>query len=269
VSDSSERADPWASGTAYEAYVGRWSALVAPEFLRSLAVEPGRRWLDVGCGTGILTRAILDGAGPASVVGVDPSEPFLDHARAAIPDPRARFVPGTAAATGLEGDEADVVVLCLVLNQVPDVAAALAEAVRVAVPGGVIAAYVWDYAGGMEFIRAFWDAAVALDPAAAVHDQAKRFPIAAPGPLEGAFAAAGLEAVEVRAIEIPTTFADFDDLWTPFTRGTGDAPVYLAGLDPNRREAVRERLRASVPVEADGSIHLSARAWAAIGRVPR
>jgi SAM-dependent methyltransferase len=245
--------------------VGRWSALVAPLLLARLGVAPGRRWLDVGSGTGILTRAILDGAAPKAVIGIDPSEPFVEHARAAVTDPRVTFRLGTAAETRLGDGEVDVVVFGFVLNYVPDVAAALGEARRVVAPGGVVAACVWDYADGMEFIRAFWEVAVALDPAAAAFDQ-RRFPIATPDGLRGAFVDAGLESVEVDAIEIPTTFRDFEDLWTPFTLGTGQAPAYIARLDTTQRDALRESLRSSLPMEPDGRIRLSARAWACQGR---
>ena len=256
----------WASGGAYLSYVGRWSALVAPAFLERLAVEPGRRWLDVGCGTGILTRGILDGAAPASVVGIDPADGFLADAIAATPDPRATFRAGSAAATGLADGAVDSVVSGLVLNFVPDVGAALRESVRVARAGAVVGGYVWDYAEGMAFIRAFWEVAAALDPAAEAYDQRRRFPIAAPDPLRAAFTDAGLMDVLTDAIEIPTTFADFDDLWIPFTGGTGQAPTYLATLDPARRDALREALRGNVPIDADGAIRLSARAWACWGR---
>jgi SAM-dependent methyltransferase len=258
--------DRWASATAYEAYVGRWSRVVAAEFLDWLAIPPGGRWLDVGCGTGILTGAILARADPRSVVGVDPSEPFLASARDEIGDPRATFRVGTATETGVATDGVDVVVAGLVLNFVPDVAAAIAEARRVVIPGGTVAGYVWDYAEGMQFIRAFWDAAVTLDEAAREFDQGHRFKIAAPEPLSSAFVAAGVESVEVRPIEIPTVFADFDDLWLPFLGGTGGAPTYFASLDPAARETLREELRSSVQIEPDGSIHMSARAWAVRGR---
>jgi SAM-dependent methyltransferase len=262
------RVDQWSSATAYEAYVGRWSRAVAAEFLDWLAVPTRRRWVDVGCGTGVLTEAILGRTDPQSVVGVDPAEPFLVHARKVVDDPRVTFQVGSAAETGLENEQFDVAVAGLVLNFVPDVAAALAEARRVVIPDGMVAGYVWDYAEGMQFIRAFWDAAVALDPAASELDQARRFAIAAPEPLLAAFATAGFESVEVRPIEIPTVFADFDDLWLPFLGGTGSAPTYVASLEPPATGALREALRSSVPFEADGSIRLSARAWAVRGRRP-
>lgn len=260
--------DLWASGRAYEAYVGRWSRRVAPVFLDWLDVPAGRRWLDVGSGTGALTESILDRCDPQSVVGIDPSEAFVGHARAAVVDARARFAVGIAAQTDLPDEAVDVVVAGLVLNFVPDAGAALSEAVRVVSRGGVVAGYVWDYAEGMQPIRLFWEAAVVLDPGAAGLEQGGRSPIAASAPLAAALSAAGLEAVDVRAIEIPTLFADFDDFWTPFLGGTGAAPAYLASLTELDRDALHERLRAALPTEPDGSIRLSARAWAAKGRRP-
>jgi SAM-dependent methyltransferase len=238
---------------------------VAPVFLQQLGVEANRRWLDVGCGTGVLTRAILRSAAPASIVGVDPTVSFLGRAASTITDASVTLRPGTAADTGLASASVDVVVFGLVLNNVPDVAAALAEARRVAVPDGLVAGYVWDYADRMQLVRAFWDAAVALDPDAASYDQ-RTTVIARPAALATAFISAGLSAVETGAIEIPTTFRDFDDLWVPFTRGTGNAPTYLATLDDARRRAIRDHLRSSVPIGPDGSIHLMARAWTCRGR---
>ncbi len=258
--------DRWSSGSGYESYVGRWSRLVAPEFLDWLAIPPRRRWLDVGCGSGALTEAILARCDPRSVVGVDPSEAFVAHARATVVDARASFVVGTAAMTGLDDGDVDCVVSGLVLNFVPDVGEALAEAQRLVSPGGVVGGYVWDYVEGMQLMRRFWDAAVALDPAAQASDEGVRFGIAAPGPLAAAFTAAGLEAVDVRPIEVPTVFADFDDFWRPFLGGTGTAPAYAASLTGPARNALRDRLRASVADEPDGSIRLVARAWAAQGR---
>jgi SAM-dependent methyltransferase len=227
-----------------------------------LDMPPGKRWLDVGCGTGAVSEAILKRSMPASVIGVDPLEPFIARASAALTDPRASFRLGSAADTGLADGAADVVIAGLVLNFVPDVGAALAEWRRVLAPGGVVGAYVWDYVRGMGFIRKFWDAAVAVDPAAAALDQGVQPGFSAAEQLEAAFRAAGFVAAEMRSITIPTVFADFDDLWLPFLGGTGGAPGYVATLDDAHRDAIRERLFRSVDTESDGSIHLEARAWA-------
>ena len=262
------RTDRWSSGDAYDGYIGRWSRLVAPEFLDWLALPSGLDWLDVGCGTGILTRAILERASPRSVVGIDPSEPFVEHAREAAVDSRVRFEIAGAAATGLPADAVDVAVAGLVFNFVPDLPAALAEAQRVVRPGGTIAGYVWDYARGMELLRHFFDAAIALDPAMRDHDEGLRFPITHEGRLAEAFEAARLERVEHRAIDVPMVFRDFDDLWAPFLNGTGPAPAYVVSLDEPARAALRDRLRASLPTEADGTIRLTGRTWAVRGRRP-
>ena len=259
--------DRWSGADAYERYVGRWSRQVAPIFVDWLGVAPGRRWLDVGCGTGALTATILERAAPASVAGIDPSADFVDHARRGVADPRATFAVGSAQAIPLEAASVDAAVAGLVLNFVAEPAEGLAEMVRVTAPGGIVAAYVWDYAEGMQLMRHFFDAAIALDPAAAAEDEGVRFPICRPEPLRQAFAAAGLDAVEVRPIEIPTVFASFDEYWTPFLSGVGAAPAMAMRMEEGHRNAIRDRLRTTLPTEPDGSIHLAARAWAARGMV--
>jgi SAM-dependent methyltransferase len=255
----------WSGGDAYEAYVGRWSRVVAEEFVRWLDVPAGRRWLDVGCGTGVLTDRALAMAGPAHVIGVDPSEGFLATARARVADPRASFLVGGAQALPLRGRSVHTVVSGLVLNFVPDPARAAAEFVRVVMPGGVVAAYIWDYAEGMAMMRRFWDAAVTLDPAAAQLDEG-RFSLCRPDSLAQLWTDAGLGEVSVEAIGVPTVFTGFDDYWSPFLGGVGQAPHYVMSLPREHRDALRDALRASLPTEADGSVRLTARAWAVRGR---
>jgi SAM-dependent methyltransferase len=260
--------DVWAAGAAYEPYVGRWSRLVARELLTWLAVPPGRRWLDVGCGTGALSGMIVAMASPAQVDGVDRSEGFVAYARQQVADPRVRFEVADAQALPSADTSYDAVVSGLVLNFVAEPARAVAEMRRVARPGAVAAVYVWDYAGRMELMRRFWDAAVALDPGARAQDEGPRFPICRPDPLARLFADAGLANVETRAIDVPTVFRDFEDYWSPFLGGQGPAPGYAMSLSEERRAALRERLRSTLAAEADGRIRLVARAWAVRGVKP-
>lgn len=256
----------WESGEEYEPYVGRWSRLVAREFLRWLAMPAHARWLDVGCGTGALIQAILDDWSPAEVVGIDPSSAYIAYARRSIRDRRVRYEVGDARSLPVPSSF-DAVVSGLVLNFVPpvDQLKAAREMARAARVGGTVASYVWDYAGKMELMRHFWDAAVALDPAARALDEGTRFPLAHPDNLAALFRKAGLSAVETRAIDVPTIFRDFDDYWTPFLGGQGPAPAYANALADGRRVALREKIRADLPIQPDGSIHLIARAWAVRG----
>ena len=258
---SNQVSDTWERGSPYEQYVGRWSRRVAPPFLSWLSIPPGRRWLDVGCGTGALCAAVLDHCSPVSVAGVEPSEGFLKTAKENLAG-RAALHPGSATAIPLADASVDVVISGLVLNFVPDQRAALVEMARVAVKGGTIGAYVWDYAAKMELMRFFWDAAVELDPQAGSLDERIRFPLCRPDALEELFADAGLKGVEVTAIDIPTPFANLDDYWKPFLGGQGPAPAYCMSLDENTRARLRDRIQERIPIAADGSLSLTARAWA-------
>jgi SAM-dependent methyltransferase len=238
---------------------------VAREFVAWLARSPEAAWLDVGCGTGALTQTVLAAAAARRVLGVDPSTGFLAHAHERTADGRAGFVVGDARALPVRAGAFDAVVSGLVLNFVPAPDQAIREMARAARRGGVVAAYVWDYAERMELMRRFWDAAVALDPAARALDEGVRFPLCRPEPLGRLFASAGLAGVEVRAIDVPTVFRDFDDYWAPFLGGQAPAPGYCTSLDEPRRDALRRRVRAALPIRTDGSIHLVARAWAVRG----
>lgn len=235
--------------------------------MRWLDVPSGRQWLDVGCGTGALTATVLAVADPAEVIGVDPSEEFLATAATRIVDARASFRTGDARSLPLPDQRFDVVVSGLALNFVSDPRRAAAEFARVGRPGGIAAAYVWDYAKGMAMMRYFWDAATALDPAAAELDEDRRFPLCRPEPLAQLWSDTGMDTVTVQAIEIPTVFADFDDYWTPFLGGQGPAPGYAMSLTEEQRRTLRELLRDRLPAGPDGSIPLTARAWAVQGVV--
>jgi SAM-dependent methyltransferase len=257
--------DVWASGEAYEPYVGRWSRQVARHFIEWLSVPVESSWLDVGCGTGALTETILQLAGPQSIKGCDSSTGFIDYVDHKITDERAVFEIGDAAHLPVETGSYDAVVSGLVLNFLPKPDAAAAEMARATRPGGVVAAYVWDYAGKMQFMRHFWNAAAALDPAAAGLDEGPRFPLCNPDALVDLFQKTGLSSVEVRPVDIWTEFEDLDDFWMPFLGGQGPAPKYAMSLTEERRAELRERIRSGLPFAVDGSIPLVARAWAVRG----
>lgn len=260
-------AEAWDSAHAYEQYVGRWSRKLADEFLRWLAPAPGLAWADVGCGTGALASTILDACAPASVRGIDSSERFVGQARQRTGDTRARFETGDATRLPWDTDVCDMAVSGLVLNFVRDPDAMTREMARVTKPGGRVAAYVWDYAGGMQMVRHFWDAAVRVSPHDAKLDQAERFPLCQPEPLRALLERTGLRSVAVRAIDIPTVFRDFDDYWIPFLGKTGAAPTYLASVDDDTRERIRRDLQSRLAPVPGTPIALTARAWAVHGVV--
>lgn len=257
--------DVWDDGSGYEQYVGRWSRLVATKFLHWLAVPPRSAWLDFGCGTGALSQIILAGANPRLVIGCDRSAGYTAFARQHTPGERAQFVVAELPELPRISGGFDAVVAGLVLNFLPqplDGVAAMTARVR---PGGAVAAYVWDYADGMQMMRTFWDAAVWLDAAARNLDEGVRFPLCRPESLRHLFEAAGLRDIEVQPIDVPTVFRNFDDFWTPFLSAQGPAPGYAMSLMPERRAQLRDTVRQRLPAGPDGAICLSARAWAAQG----
>lgn len=258
-------ADVWDDSTAYEAYVGRWSRLVAAAFVRWLDVPPGGAWLDFGCGTGALAREILAKAHPRLVIGCDRSSAYTAFARAQTADERAQFVQADLSRLPQTDGGFDAVVAGLVLNFLPAPVDGLAAMAGRARRGGVVAAYVWDYSEGMQMMRVFWDAVVALDPPARELDEGVRFPICQPESLRQIFEGIGLREVDAHPMEIATVFRDFDDYWTPFLGGQGPAPGYAVSLTAERRERLRDLIRSRIPVMPDGTITLTARAWAAKG----
>jgi len=257
------RYDAWQAGEAYDRYMGRWSRQIAPRFLDWLGAAENLDWLEVGCGTGALSAAILAQCAPRSLVAIDQSEGFITRARANVPDVRATFQVGDGQALPLETGSRDVVVSALVLNFVPDRTKALTEMRRVGRHGATIGFYVWDYpGGGLEFLRAFWRAATALDESALELTEGRRFPFCTRAGLLTLAEQAGLSSVECIPIETAKIFTSFEDYWQPFTLGAGPAPGYCAGLSPEARDRLRQKLHDDLPRQADGSIRLRARAWA-------
>ena len=253
----------WGAVEAYERYMGRWSRKIGPLFLDWLGSDGHKDWIDIGCGTGELSAAIQDRAQPNRLVGIDISEAFVE--RAADQVSAASFVVGDATATGLDDGSFDYAVSGLVLNFIPDKAAALAEMKRLLRPGGTAGLYVWDYAGHMQLRRYFFDAAIQLAAGAAAYDDGLKAPICRPIPLTEAFKAAGFNGVETKALDVTTAFVDFDDYWQPFLGGTGSAPKYCTSLDPDLRDKLRQALQEKLPIGPDGEIFLAARAWGVKG----
>jgi SAM-dependent methyltransferase len=257
--------DRWSAGDAYEAFMGRWSRRVAQRYLDWLGAPAGLDWLEIGCGTGALTAAICRSAEPGSVIACDPSAAFVEHTRHSIGDERVTVVQGGADDPPQRDGGFDRIVSGLVLNFVPEPQAAVRR-MRARLSGdGIVSAYVWDYAGRMDFLRIFWEEASAIDSGAAAHDERGRFPICDADALSNVFREAGAGGVTVEAIDTPTRFETFEDYWRPFLGGTGPAPAYVASLDAARRETLRRRLEHRLGAAGDGSIDLVARAWAVRG----
>jgi SAM-dependent methyltransferase len=237
---------------------------MARQFVSWLDVPNGARWLDVGCGTGALAATIAQSARPARLVGVDPSPGFVRTACEQVGDV-ADFRVGDARSLPFSASDFDAVVSAIALNFVPDPGLAVREMQRVTAGGGVVAAYVWDYADGMQMIRRFWDAAVALDAKAAHLDEARRFPLCNPEPLTDLFTASGLADVQISALEIPTVFEGFNEYWEPMLGAQGPIPTYVDSLGDIDRQRLAAQLEDALETASDGSITLVARAWAVRG----
>ena len=257
----------FAASDAYERFMGRWSRRLAPRFAEFASVRDADSVLDVGSGTGALAGAIANAFPTAHVTGIDPSSAYVGAARERGSSNRVRFAAGNAQALEFPSERFDKTLSMLVMNFIPDPAAALREMIRVTRPDGIVAAAVWDYGDGMEMLRVFWDEAVALDPAIDARDE-RHMPLCRPGQLALLWRANGLDRVEEQGIVIELPFSSFDDYWTPFLGGQGPAGVYVASLSDAARAALaarlRERLMGSRP---DGPFTLHARAWAVKGVV--
>jgi len=258
--------DSWQSGDPYEYYMGRWSRLVAELFVDWLSLSPGLRWLDVGCGSGALSDVVIAKINPVEVIAIDQSEGFVKTTQQRLGN-LAKCKVGDALSLPLDDKSVDVSISGLLLNFLSEPEKALTEMRRTTKKGGTVAAYIWDYAGTMEFLMYFWDVAVQLNSNASSLHESLRFPNANAEELNAVFKRVGFVDVETTSIEIFTTFSSFDDYWRPFLGGQGPAPTYVMMLEEAERNNLKDALAQRLPIKEDGSIPLVARAWAVKGLV--
>jgi SAM-dependent methyltransferase len=255
---------------AYQQLMGRWSPALARELIAWAGIRSGDRILDLGCGTGSLVLEIAARPEPAAIVGVDIAAPYIAYAASRSTDPRLSFLIGDAVALDLPDHSFDRAFSLLALNFISDPLRALTGMSRVTRIGGVVAAAVWDFPGGLVYQRIFWDTASALDPAA---DRARArhysSPLTGPGELVAAFAAAGLDRVDGASLTIRMEYREFADYWEPIVNAQGPLGDYVRELPSARlaplASAMRHAYLAGAP---DGPRSMTATAWAARGVVP-
>lgn len=250
------------SAEAYDRFIGRYGQGLADAMLQTATVEPGMRVLDVGCGPGPLATQAARIVGSENVAAVDPSEPWVEACRKRIPGADVRVAP--AESLPFADGSFDAVLAQLVVNFLTDAPRGVAEMKRVAKPSGVVAACVWDYAGEMRLLRAFWDAVAAVDPAAAERDEGRFMRYANAEELGALWTEAGVVEVAVSPLDVEASYDDLDDLWTPFLAGIGPAGAYAASLAPDAQATLREQLRATLR-DPTGPFKLTARAWCVRG----
>jgi SAM-dependent methyltransferase len=246
------------SADAYDRFMGRYSAPLAPLFADFAGIRPGQRVLDVGSGPGALTGELVRRIGPSSLSAVDPSEVFVAAVRDRYPEVDVKV----ASAEELPFDDSsfDAVVAQLVVHFMKDPVKGLGQMRRVARAGGVVAACVWDHAGDQGPLASFWQAARSLSPDAPDESE---LPGTREGHLAALFEAAEMTDITDGALTVVVTHPTFEEWWTPFTLGIGPAGAHVTGLDPERRDELRERCRRLL---SDPPFTVTATAWAALGR---
>jgi SAM-dependent methyltransferase len=249
---------------AYDRHVGRYGAQLASGLVDVAGVRPRQRALDVGCGPGPLTRVLADRVGAENVAAVDPSEPFVAACRARVPGADVRVAK--AEELPFAGNKFDVVLAQLVVQLMDDRDRGVREMVRVARPGGVVAACVWD-SRAMPLLQAFWDAALAVAPAGAgALDEGRRIGYRAPAELADLWEASGLLDVSTGELSVETSYESFDDLFAPFAAGAGHSGATFVALEEAKQRRVRAEAHHLLG-RPDGPLALTARAWWVCGHV--
>jgi SAM-dependent methyltransferase len=252
------------SGEAYDRHIGRYAGELARALCDAAGVRPGQRAVDVGCGPGALAAELVSRLGAEHVAAVDPSPPFADACRRRLPG--VRVEDASAERLPFEDGRFDHALAQLVVNFMTDPLTGVRQMARVTRPGGTVGAAVWDYAGEMTLLRRFWDAAVALDPAASDRDEANCMPHCTPDELTRLWSEAGLAGVEVGAVIVGADYDGFDDLWHPLESGVGPSGAYAAALEPEQRAELRHELQRRLGVTS-APFRLTARGWIVTGGV--
>ena len=253
-----------ASADAYDRLVGRYAPSLASALIEFTGVEQGMRALDVGCGPGALTAALADRLGPGSVCGAEPSEPFAEACRARLPG--VEVVSAAAEALPFGDRSFDVTLSQLVVNFMRDSQKGVLEMARVTRPGGVVASCVWDYAGEMTLLRAFWDAAAEVEPDRAGADEGAIMRWCGEGELAELWEWAGLREVRSGTLVARAAYEGFEDLWSPLLTGVAPSGAFVKSLDEDRRAALHDAFRRRLGV-GEEPFELTARAWVAAGVV--
>jgi ubiquinone/menaquinone biosynthesis C-methylase UbiE len=253
----------------YERFMGRWSRIFAPHHVAFAGVRDGDRVLDVGTGTGALASAIEKVNKKGEIVGIDPSDAFIAHAKKNAKSENSRFEVGDAQKLQFKDGTFDKTIALLAMNFIPDHNKAIIEMRRVTRPQGVVSACVWDYNDGMQMLRIFWDEVVALDPAMEPKDE-RHMKLSRKGQLADLWKKAGLTNVEEKPLAIDQPYTSFMDYWEPFLKGAGPGGAYVVSLPDERRKQLETRMRKRLLNDrTDGPFVLKAQAWCVRGEVPR
>jgi trans-aconitate methyltransferase len=256
--------ESWDDTAGYELYVGRWSRQLSADFIQWLRPKPGSTWLEIGCGTGALTSAILHGAKPAHVVAIDKSAAYLQQAQKELASANVTFVTGDVESVA-PTKRFDMISSGLVLNFLPHPAQSLRRLMHNLNPGGQLSSFVWDYAGHYQPMRYFWDAAGQIFETAAQYDAGIKFQICNPERLTSLFKSLGLTEIEVTNIERIATFDGFDDYWEPIAAAQGSVTEFMNTLSSGQKADLKETVRKRLPIAANGEIKLVLNALAIKG----